>query len=138
MKEIMLLVAIIASGMLASKLLADCQRNKNPSAYEFCDPSTSVMQIKTTQDQAGQQPANTWCRPDCIFNTNDCVFTQNAVAGCNPSGSYDNCWVWGSTGFQTGSYGGCIWRYAYTFVGGSPTNQGATTKYVIDNMNCGS
>jgi hypothetical protein len=129
-----IMLAVIVVGGAA---WATCYPGVKPSSTSGCDPDSGDSQTRTTQDQAGQGGANTFCIGICTNDTAYCNFQRPATSGCTSSGTYSNVWTW--TAHVTGPYN-CARTtgtyYHYNYEASQPTSAGEAVKYVIDFMNC--
>jgi hypothetical protein len=132
---VIVLITAFTSTIIVSLALAACYSGAVPSSVSCCNPDTADRQIKTTQDQAGQSGANTFCIGVCTNDTYTCNFQLSASSGCVSSGSYSNVWKWESNKAEHQCINAAkYYWYSYDLV--EPTSQGETVKYIVDNMNC--
>jgi hypothetical protein len=135
MRTIRTIISVVAAFVVAGVACAMCYSNKVPSSTSCCDPDTATSQTKTTQDQAGQVGANTFCIGVCTNDWYNCHYQNSATAGCTASGSYSNVWEWQSKSTPGECRnGGTYYNYSYDLV--DPTSKGETVKYINDYMNC--
>ncbi len=138
-KKAIVIIATLAS--ISATVIAACHQNQNPSYLSHCliDRNSSSIQ-KTTLDEDGNAPANTWCLAACTNDITHCRFETPYSSGCTPSGSYSNVWLFtqstvGST-CEDGSTN-IVYNFgANPFFDTTPTGQGETQKFIIDMMNC--
>jgi hypothetical protein len=130
---------ILALAVLGTGVFGACFPNKKQSEYSCCNPDDNTSpyqtQFRTTQDQAGQQAAYTYCLEECVSDTAKCSFRQPASCGCVSSGSYSKVWKWQANKVQLNN--DTCHYYSFNYSAVTPSDGGETQKYINDNMNCG-